>query len=195
MDDAPGDITHLLQQLRAGDPHAESQLIPLVYTELRQVAARRMAREAPGHTLQPTALVHEAYLRLTRKREVDWQDRQHFFAVAAREMRRVLVDMARMRHAAKRGGREICHLSLDEVPILSQDNLADMVVLNDILDRLGAVDQRQRAIVDMRLFGGLTVEEIAQTLDISERTVKRDWKFARAWLIAQLSGPAAGLSE
>jgi RNA polymerase sigma-70 factor, ECF subfamily len=188
MDDPSGHITHLLHQLRAGDSHAESQLIPLVYAELRQLAARRMARESPGHTLQPTALVHEAYLRLTKKREVDWQDRQHFFAVAAREMRRVLVDMARMRDAVKRGGPDAFHVSIDDVPVVAEENFADMVVLNDALDRLGAVDARQRAIVDMRLFGGLTVEEIAQTLDISSRTVKREWSFARAWLIGQLAG-------
>jgi RNA polymerase sigma-70 factor (ECF subfamily) len=190
MNDVPGEITQLLRQMSAGRGEVADKLVPLVYRELHRVAARQMAREKPGHTLQPTALVHEAYLRLVNKRDLAWQDRMHFFAVAAREMRRVLVDLARLRHAKKRGGMDARHVDLDEVNIYSEENLGDLLVLNDALDRLAAIDPRQREIVELRFFAGLTVEEVAASLKISTRTVTREWNFAKAWLHAELAGDA-----
>jgi RNA polymerase sigma-70 factor (ECF subfamily) len=190
MNDVPGEITQLLRQMSAGRGEVADKLVPLVYRELHRVAARQMAREKPGHTLQPTALVHEAYLRLVNKRDLAWQDRMHFFAVAAREMRRVLVDLARLRHAKKRGGMDARHVDLDEVNIYSEENLGDLLVLNDALDRLAAIDPRQREIVELRFFAGLTVEEVAASLRISTRTVTREWNFAKAWLHAELAGDA-----
>ena len=190
MNDVPGEITQLLRQMSAGRGEVADKLVPLVYRELHRVAARQMAREKPGHTLQPTALVHEAYLRLVNKRDLAWQDRMHFFAVAAREMRRVLVDLARLRHAKKRGGMDARHVDLDEVNIYSEENLGDLLVLNDALDRLAAIDPRQREIVELRFFAGLTVEEVADSLKISTRTVTREWNFAKAWLHAELAGDA-----
>jgi RNA polymerase sigma factor (TIGR02999 family) len=190
MNDVPGEITQLLRQMSAGRGEVADKLVPLVYRELHRVAARQMAREKPGHTLQPTALVHEAYLRLVNKRDLAWQDRMHFFAVAAREMRRVLVDLARLRHAKKRGGMDARQVDLDEVNIYSEENLGDLLVLNDALDRLAAIDPRQREIVELRFFAGLTVEEVAASLKISTRTVTREWNFAKAWLHAELAGDA-----
>jgi RNA polymerase sigma-70 factor, ECF subfamily len=188
MDDGPGEITQLLRAVRAGNGEVADRLASLVYRELRRVAARYMAREKPGHTLQPTALVHEIYMRLLDKRDLDWQDRTHFFAVAAREMRRVLVDLSRIRHAKKRGGAEARRIDLEEAVVYSEENIADLLVLNDALDRLAAIDPRQREIIDLRFFGGLTIDEVAETLGLSSRTVKREWNFAKAWLYEQLGG-------
>jgi RNA polymerase sigma factor (TIGR02999 family) len=188
--DMSRDITELLRALSAGRNEVADQLMPLVYRELHRLAQGYMARERPGHTLQPTALVNEAYLRLINKADLPWQDRQHFYAVAAREMRRVLVDLARVRHAQKRGGADARRVDLDEVVIYSEENLADLLVLNDALERLGAIDPRQRKIVDLRCFGGLTVDEVAETLGLSARTVTREWNFAKAWLHEQLVGDA-----
>ncbi len=187
MDESPGDITRLLRRMGEGDREAADLLVPLVYRTLRRVAARYMAGEHAGHPLQPTALVHEAYLRVARNSDLSWQDRQHFFAVAAREMRRVLVEMARMRRAFKRGGADVCHVTLDEVAVGEQEALTDVLVLGDALDRLQQLDPRQRAIVDLRFFGGLSIDEVAQALGVSSRTVKREWTFARAWLLEQLA--------
>jgi RNA polymerase sigma-70 factor, ECF subfamily len=184
--DSPGDITVLLRELSAGRQDVADRLVPLVYSELHRLARHYMAREKPGHTLQPTALVHEAYLRLVGKRDLAWQDRMHFFAVASREMRRVLVEVARLRHAKKRGGPQIQRVELDDALVYSNENLGDVLILNDALDRLGEIDPRQRQIVDMRFFGGLTGDEVAAALGISLRTVTREWNFARAWLYRQL---------
>jgi RNA polymerase sigma factor (TIGR02999 family) len=186
--DTPGEITELLRAMRAGHPEVAEQLIPLVYRELHRLAQGYMAREKPGHTLQPTALVHEAYLRLANKHELTWQDRNHFYAVAAREMRRVLVDVARLRLAKKRGGAELFRLDLDDVAIYSDENLSELIALNDALDRLAAVDPQLRRVIDLRYFCGLTIAQTARTLGVSTRTVTREWNFARAWLYGQLAG-------
>lgn len=187
MDHLPGEITRLLRQFREGQSGAAEHLMSLVYRELHQVAARYMAREDRGHILQPTALVNEAYMRLSAKENLDWQSRTHFFAVAAREMRRVLVELARRRDAAKRGGPDVHHVSVDNLALVAEENLVDLCVLTEALDRLAAVDARQREIVEMRFFAGLTNEEIAMAMGISPRTVKREWSFARAWLLNELA--------
>lgn len=187
MGQSPGEITQLLQQLRKGQSDVANQLAPLVYRELYRVASKHMARERPGHPMQPTALVHEAYLRLIDKHDLTFQDRTHFFAVAAREMRRVLVDLARFRHAAKRGGADVQYVSLDDAIVFSKENLVNLLALNEALDRLAALDARQRQIIDLRFFSGLSVEEIAVELNLSPRTIKREWAFARAWLLDQLT--------
>jgi RNA polymerase sigma-70 factor, ECF subfamily len=180
------DITELLRELSAGRREVAEQLVPLVYRELHHLARLYMARERRDHTLQPTALVHEAYLRLINKHDLSWQDRQHFYAVAAREMRRVLVDLARLRVAQKRGGRDVQHVNLDDALVYSEENLGELLILNDALERLAGVDPRLREIVDLRFFGGLTIDEVASTLGLSARTVTREWNFAKAWLHAQL---------
>jgi RNA polymerase sigma factor (TIGR02999 family) len=188
MDTAP-DITELLLRLQTGDSAAEDLLAPRIYPELRKLAGRCLRGERPGHTLQPTALVNEVYLRLLAGRNVDWQNRSHFFAVASRVMRRILVDHARERNAAKRGGG-FARLELDEVIDLSHEQSDLVLALHDCLERLARLDARQAQIVEMRFFGGLTEDEIALVLRISTRTVKRDWLMARAWLHAELQpGP------
>jgi len=183
---SPGDITLLLRELQAGNPAVESRLVPLVYDELRRTARRYMRGERADHTLQPTALVHEAYLRLIRQQEVDWQNRAHFFGVAAQLMRHILVDHARAHKAEKRGGHEP-KLSLDEALACSEEKGAGLLALDEALTRLNERDQRQGRIVELRFFGGLTEEEVAEVLGLSARTVKREWSVARAWLYKELS--------
>ncbi len=185
MKGPPGDITILLAELRAGDRSAESKLMPLVYYELRRLARRFMRAERPGHTLQPTALVHEAYLRLAGQREITWQNRAHFFGVAAQLMRRILVDHARARQAEKRGGHEQ-RVSLDEALEYTEGKAGDLVALDGALDRLAERDPRQGRVVELRFFAGLTEKEAAEVLGISVRTVKRDWHVARAWLYKEI---------
>jgi RNA polymerase sigma factor (TIGR02999 family) len=160
--------------------------MPLIYKQLRAMAGNRMRRERPGHTLQPTELVHEVYLRLTRQRLSTWKDRAHFFAVAAIVMRQVLVDHARARHALRRGGGATPIELTGEIPVAAQDS-GRLLALDEALSRLAKMDPRQSRIVELRFFGGLTEEEIAGLLGISVRTVKRDWSLARAWLHAEVS--------
>jgi RNA polymerase sigma factor (TIGR02999 family) len=177
----PENITHLLKQWSEGDERALDRLTPLVYDELRQQAARYLRRERRGNTMQTTALINEAYLRLIDAREVRWQGRAHFFAIASNLMRRILVDHARRRDAEKRGGSQI-RLTLDRtVPIGKQADV-DVLAIDEALTRLAAIDPQQAQIVELRFFSGLTVEETAAALGISPRTVKRDWSVARAWL-------------
>lgn len=177
----PGEVTHLLAQLRDDRRDAESKLIPLVYAELRRLAAHYLRGESPDHTLQPTALVHEAYLRLTKLHDVDWQGRSHFFAIAATVMRRILVDHARTQDAIKRiVFREA--ISLEEVLIVSPARSRDLIDLDDALERLAKIDVRKSKIVELRFYGGLSEEETGAALGISTRTVKRDWRVAKAWL-------------
>jgi RNA polymerase sigma-70 factor (ECF subfamily) len=190
----PGDITKLLVQLRNGDLDAGDQLIPLVYEELRRLARYYMRRERPNHTLQPTALVNEAYLRLIRQREVDWQSRAHFFAMSARLMRRILVDHARKRNARGRPNKQ-CLVPIEEVLADSGKDLSDLLVFDDALNRLAEEYPRQARVVDLRFFGGLSEAEIAEALGISVRTVKSDWRSARAWLYSDLSSPARGSAK
>jgi RNA polymerase sigma-70 factor (ECF subfamily) len=185
VDIASAEVTVLLSQLAKGNQEAESKLIFLVYGELRRMAARYMRREREDHTLQTTALVHEAYLKLVEQHSVDWQSRSHFFGIAAQVMRRVLLDHARGHVRDKRGGGQQ-NLRLDEAFVFSPERSAAFLELDQALDRLAAIDHRQAKIVELRFFGGLNVEEVADLLQISPKTVKRDWSVAKAWLHGEL---------
>ena len=185
--DTPGEVTRLLIDLRNGREGSTSRLMAIVYNELHRLAKSYMRRERKEHTLQPTALVHEAYMKLVDKRELNWQNRAHFFAVAAQLMRRILVDYARGRQSAKRGGKE-CRLSLDDAPALfSNDRSEELLALDEALSRLGESAPRQSRTVELRYFGGLTVEETALALGVAPKTVKRDWSVAKAWLHREIS--------
>ena len=179
-------VTQLLLQWSQGDTAAREALIPLVYEELRRIARQCLASQRPGHTLQSTALVHEAYLRLVDHTSVHWENRVHFFAVAAQLMRRILVDHARKQRAAKRGGGNLT-LSLDEAVAPAAMRAVDLIALDDALTGLAALDSRQSQIVELRFFGGLSIEDTSQLLDISPATVKREWVTARAWLYQQVN--------
>jgi RNA polymerase sigma factor (TIGR02999 family) len=184
--DAPNhDITQLLARWNEGDEAALQQLVPIVHDELRRLARRQMARERPGHTLQPTALVNEAYLRLVNLKEMQWQNRAHFFAMGARLMRRILVDFARSRGYQKRGGRAP-QVSFSEALDVAGEQPPDVVALNDALEALAAVDPRKSRVVELRFFGGLSVGETAEVLNVSRETIKRDWTFAKMWLLRHL---------
>ena len=183
---SPGEVTNLLIELKNGNRDAESRLMPLVYGELRRLAGLYMRGERPGHTLQATALVHEAYLRLVGYEDVDWQNRAHFFGVAANLMRRILVDHARAKQAKKRGGGDQ-KVSLDQAVLVRPEAPEQFLALDEALERLAKRDPRQARIVELRYFGGLSEEETAEVLQISVRTVKRDWSVARAWLYQQLN--------
>jgi RNA polymerase sigma factor (TIGR02999 family) len=184
---SPKEITQLLLAWSHGEQAALDQLIPLVHDELHRMAKRYMGRERPGHTMQTTALVDEAYLRLVDSSRVRWQNRAHFFAIAAQLMRRILVDFARSRHNLKRGGRAE-QVSLDEALVISPERGADIVALDDALKALAALDARQSQVVELRFFGGLSINETAEVLKVSEGTVRRDWSVAKAWLYRELSG-------
>lgn len=176
-------VTELIEQVAAGSREAADELLPLVYDQLRRLAAARMARLRPGQTLQPTALVHEAYMDLVGKKDRQWEGRGHFFGAAAHAMREVLVDAARKRSAKKRGGdRQRVDATLDGVPGKEGLDDEDTLALDDALQRLKADHPRKAEVVVMRFYGGLTHDEIADVLDVTERTVERDWRFARAWL-------------
>ena len=177
----PENITHLLNQWSDGDERALDRLTPLVYDELRRQAARYLRREYRVHTMQTTALVNEAYLRLIDTKEVRWQGRAHFFAIAANVMRRILVDHARRRAAEKRGGAQI-QVTLDRIVAPTKQSDIDVLAIDQALTKLEAIDRQQAEIVELRFFSGLSVEETAAALGISTRTVKRDWSVARAWL-------------
>ncbi|MBI3678984.1 MAG: sigma-70 family RNA polymerase sigma factor [Acidobacteria bacterium] len=184
---ASQDITALLKRFQAGDADAQSQLMTAVYGELRMMAARYMARERMGHTLQTTALVNEAYLRLVNIKTVDWHDRAHFFAVAAQMMRRILVDHARHRASEKAGGRVPNVFVFNEEIAFSEERSEQLLQLDDALERLAQTDERASKIIELRFFGGLTTEETAAVLKVSTRTVEREWTFGRAWLRAELN--------
>lgn len=179
-------ITRLVAETAAGDADAADVVFPLVYDELRRLAASALRRERAGHTLQPTALVHEAFLRLVNSPETPWESHAHFVAIAARVMRRVLVDHARRRKAFKRGTGEV-RVPLDDVDVPAATLDVDLVALDEALARLATFDERQARIVELRFFGGLSVPETAVLIGASERTVKRDWQVARAWLTRELS--------
>jgi RNA polymerase sigma-70 factor, ECF subfamily len=179
------DVTLLLSALTRGDAGAESKLIPVVYEELRRLAGSYMRRERVDHTLQATALVHEAYLKLVEQRSVNWQSRAHFFGVAAQLMRRILIDHARGHTRQKRGGEQQ-KISLDEAFVFSEQQADELLAVDDSLNLLAKIDPRQAKVVEMRFFGGLSVEEGAEALGISPKTVKRDWSVAKAWLYADL---------
>src|SRR6266478_1016308 len=182
------ETTQLLRAWASGDQGALEQLTPRVYDELRRIAGRFMRDERPGRTIQTTALVHEAYLKLIDVTNVDWQHRAHFFAVSAQIMRRILLDRARRRVAAKRGGAAP-RVNLDEVPDIGSGRARELIALDDALNTLAKVDPRKAQVIELRFFGGLSVEETAEVLKVSSDTVKRDWKLARAWLLAELGDP------
>lgn len=182
-----GDVTELLLVWRGGDEAALARLTPLVHDELRRMAHRCMGGEHAQHTLQTTALVNELYLRLVDARRVNWQNRAHFFAMAARLMRRVLVDAARSRRAGKRGG-DVVRVTLDEPAVAAPDRAADLLRLDEALEALATRDARKSQVVEMRFFGGLSLEEVAGVLGVSTKTVQRDWEFARAWLQREMGG-------
>ncbi|PYX32887.1 MAG: RNA polymerase subunit sigma-70 [Acidobacteria bacterium] len=185
MEPAPTDVTLLLKQLSAGDHDAVDQLVPVLYNELRRLAAYYLRQERSNHTLQATALVHEAYLRLVDQRAVEWKNRSHFFGVAAQVMRRILLDYARSHQAVKRGGPSP-KISLDDAMVYGEDQTGQLVALDELLTRLSSMDPQQGRIVELRFFGGMSVEETAELLGISPRTVKRDWAMAKSWLSREL---------
>jgi RNA polymerase sigma factor (TIGR02999 family) len=179
-------VTHLLKAWSGGDKGALEELAPKVYLELRRMAARYMHKERAGNTMQATALVHEVFLRLVEVDSVSWQDRAHFFAVSANMMRRILVDRARAKGMAKRGGAAL-HLNLDDEPeVASGSRDREIVAIDEALDALAQIDPRKARVVELRFFGGLSVEETAEVLKISAQSVMRDWKMARAWLMTEL---------
>jgi RNA polymerase sigma factor (TIGR02999 family) len=179
------DVTLLLQAWGGGDKKALDRLTPLVYRELRRIASRMMAAERPNHTLQATALVNEAYVRLVDTQQVSWQDRAHFFALCARAMREILIDHARSRGSAKRGGGEVA-IELDEGLAAAPSPEANLLELDDALKRLAEIDARKSQVVELRFFGGLNLEETAEALKVSTKTVQRDWDLARGWLYREL---------
>lgn len=184
-----GEITGLLKAWSSGDAAAQERLIPLVYKELHRLARRYRHKAGAGDTLQTTALVNEAYLRLVDIHNVDWRNRLHFFAVSAQVMRRILVDSARARDAVKRGGqgKTLVALDLDNVPSPDSERAAELIALDEVLTRLAQIDPRRARVVELRVFGGLTIEESAEVLELSPQSVRRDWKLAKAWLLRELS--------
>ena len=187
------DVTQILHAIEQGDPHAASQLLPLVYDELRKLAAHKLAHETPGQTLQPTALVHEAYLRLVagskpgEEDDTSWDSRGHFFAAAAEAMRRILVENARRKHRKKRGGGRV-HQALEPDQIAAPEVSEDLLALDEALTRLTLLSPRAAQLVQLRYFGGLTIKQAAKVLDISTRTANADWTYARSWLLAAIRG-------
>lgn len=190
MQERPENITELLASYGRGDKESLDQLMPVVYDELRRQAARYLRREKAGHTLQTTALIHEAYVRLVDQRNMQWQNRAHFFGIAAQMMRRILVDHARSKKRAKRGGSDI-RVSLGDAEVAAKDQELDVVALDEALERLALIDKQQSRVVELRFFSGLSVEETAEVMGISKSTVKRDWSVAKAWLHRELSGDIA----
>lgn len=179
-------ITQLLIDWSKGSELALEQLIPLVYDELRQMAKRYMRRQPSGHTFQTTELIHEAYLKLAKSENYNWQNRAHFFGIAAQAMRHILVDYARSKQSQKRGGFQQ-KVTLDETAVISSKRSDEMILLDEALQRLMKLDERKSKVVELKYFGGLTNEEVAEFLKISPETVKRDWRFARTWLLRELS--------
>ncbi|MBI2929129.1 MAG: sigma-70 family RNA polymerase sigma factor [Verrucomicrobia bacterium] len=181
------EVTRILDRVRQGDPKAAEELLPLVYDELRKLAAHKMANEAPGQTLQPTALVHEVWLRLSQQSDVRWQNREHFYAVAAEVMRRILVDRARRRQSRKHGG-QLERVDLDAVELPGPGDDAVVLQVHDALERLAVEDPQKAEVVKLRFFVGLANAEIAAILGVSEKTVQRHWSFAKAWLYRAMQG-------
>jgi RNA polymerase sigma factor (TIGR02999 family) len=185
MTPTPPNVTELLRNWSDGDKQAQETLFQIVYNELHRQAARYLRREHPGLSLQTTDLIHEAYLRLVDQQHIEWQNRLHFFAISARVMRHILVDHARSRQAAKRGGSNI-RLPLEETLVVLPGPNLDLVALDEALNRLAEIDPQQSQVVELRFFSGLSVEETAEVMNVSERTVKRDWNVAKAWLRREL---------
>jgi RNA polymerase sigma-70 factor (ECF subfamily) len=187
--DGAGEITRLLGELKAGNKAAESRLLEVVYPELRKIAGRFLRGERAGHTLQPSALVNEAYLQLAGQMDKDWQNRSHFYAVAAHLMRRILVDYARNKKAAKRDGSRH-KVELTDTLAITEERLEEILAIDAALNRLAEFDPRRSRVVEMRFFGGLTENEVAEVLQVAPRTIKRDWNAAKAWLHGELNGRA-----
>ena len=190
MQPSPADVTSLLNELAAGDQEAAAKLVPLVYQELRRLAACRLRHERPDHTLQATALVHEVYMKLAAQRDAKWQNRAQFFGVASQVMRRILVDYARGQQRIRRGGKQQ-KVSLDAVLLVSPDRTEEVLTVHESLSRLEELDARQARIVELRYFGGLTVEETAEVIGISTKTVMREFNVAKAWLYGDLKDRCA----
>ena len=188
------DVTELLHEWQQGDKRALDRLTPLVYDELRRMAHHYVRRERAGHTLETTALVNEAYLRLIKQQKMDWQSRAHFFAVTAEVMRHILIDHARRRHYAKRGGAAQ-QVSLEEASAMTEVRAAELVALDEALDQLMKLDPRKSRVVELRYFGGLSLEETADVLGISIMTVRRDWRAAKAWLYKAVMGDKAVIGD
>jgi RNA polymerase sigma factor (TIGR02999 family) len=190
MEGPAPDVTRLLMSWSDGDRSALEELMPLVYGELRRLASAHFRRERPGHTLQGTAVVHEAFMRLVDQRDVRWQNRAHFYGIAAQMIRRILLDYARSHHAGKRGAGAV-KLQLDEALAVSRSDNLEIEALNEALDRLEALDERQARIVELRYFSGLSIEETGEVMQLSPATIKREWNSARAWLFREMSHRAA----
>ena len=187
MDLSPADVGSLVDSARQGDQQALATLMPVVYDEMRRLAASYLRRERPGQTLQATALVHEVYMRLLQDAQLSWQNRAHFFGIAARSMRQILIERSRARKAAKRGGEQV-RVTLDPALMAAPSQGFDLEVLDDALTRLAAFDAELAHVVEIRFFGGLSIEEAAEALDVSPATVKRRWTVAKAWLARDLEG-------
>jgi RNA polymerase sigma-70 factor (ECF subfamily) len=185
VETSPADITHLLQKLAEGDQEAAAKLIPLVYEELRRIAFRRLRHERPNHTLQTTALVHEAYMKLAGQENAHWQNRAQFYTVASQMMRRVLVDYARGQQRIRRGGKQE-RISIDDALLVSRNRTEELLAVHEALSKLEKLDPRQARIVELRYFGGLTVDETAELMGVSTKTVMRDLNMAKAWLYGEL---------
>ena len=185
MDSSPAEVTSLLNQLADGDQEAAARLVPLVYNELRQIAAARLRHERPDHTLQATALVHEAYMKLADQRDAKWQNRAQFFGVASQVMRRILVDYARGQQRIRRGGKQQ-KVALDDVVLVSPNRTDELLTVNESLLKLEKLDPRQARVVELRYFSGLTIEEIAEVVGVASKTVTRELKMAKAWLYGEL---------
>ena len=185
-DDSDGNVTQMLNHFRHGDSEALAALVPLVEKELRRLAGGYLRRERPNHTLQPTALVNEAYIRLVDQRQTDWKNRAQFFGIAASLMRRILIDYARKRGYAKRGGGAL-QVAIDDAVLLAPERASELIALDEALERLAARDARMHRVVELRYFGGASVEETAEVLGVSPITVKRDWQVAKAWLHREMS--------
>jgi RNA polymerase sigma factor (TIGR02999 family) len=184
---APDDVTGLLHEWRQGDAAAFEKLMPLVYGEMRRLAHRYMRRERGGHTLQTTALINEAYLRLVGQQQVDWKSRAHFFAVTAQVMRHVLIDHARRLRFLKRGGAEAQRVGLEEAEAMTEERAAELIALDEALQELARLDPRKARVVELRYFGGLSLEETAEVLEVAVMTVRRDWRAAKAWLYKEVT--------
>lgn len=188
------DVTRILRSIESGDPKAAEELLPLVYEELRKLAAARMANESPNQTLQPTALVHEAWLRLTGNKNVKWDGRAHFFGAAAEAMRRILIDKARRKQAQRHGGGQQ-RLDVDEIEIAAPAKEQELLAMDEALEKFAALDKQKAELVKLRYFVGLTLEESAQILGISTPTAKRWWAYSRAWLYQHIQGDGANLAQ
>jgi RNA polymerase sigma factor (TIGR02999 family) len=192
MPESSGVVTQLLSELRDGNQEAANQLVPLVYGELRRMAGAYLQRERPGHTLQATALVNEAYIRLVGGEPTRSQNRAHFFAIAAHTMRQVLVEYARRRHAGKRGGIDARKVDVDAELFIGKDNLENVIVIDEVLERLALIDPQQSRLIELRFFAGMNLEEAAEVMGVSPSTLKREWRLAKAWLGRELNTAKSG---